>query len=50
MFSIFRKSKSKKVREVLQLLADYHAVPLDNELFVKQYRHMFALLQILERK
>jgi len=50
MLSLFRKTKAKKVREVLELLASYHAVPLDNEQFCVQYRHMIQMLKTLERK
>lgn len=50
MFSLFRKTKAQKVREVLEMLAAYHAVPLDNELFKVQYRHMITMLLTLERK
>ncbi|UOF78952.1 hypothetical protein [Microviridae sp.] len=43
-----KKSKLAAVETTLKLLAGYHAVPLDNEAFLKQYRHVFALLNILK--
>jgi len=46
----FRKTKTKKVLEVLQLLAGYHAVPIDNPQFMLQYRHMYALIKALKGK
>lgn len=45
-----KKSKLVAVDTTLKLLAAYHAVPLDNELFMKQYRHVFALRNNLKGK
>lgn len=45
----FKKSKINSIEQTLKLLAAYHAVPLDNEQFIRQYRHIFAMLAVLKK-
>lgn len=40
---MFKKRKTAHLESTLKQLAAYHAVPLDNEQFVRQYRHLFAM-------
>lgn len=46
---IFRSSKVAAVKTTIKLLADYHAVSLDNPDFRRQYRHLFAMLSVLDK-
>ena len=43
-----KPTKIKRLQDTLIMLADYHAVPLDNDKFISQYRHVFALLNNLQ--
>jgi hypothetical protein len=47
---LFRKSKINAVEKTLKLLAGYHAVKLDNEQFMRQYRHIFTMLAVLRKE
>lgn len=41
---LFTKTKDlKSLERTIKLLAGYHAVKLDNEQFLKQYRHLISL-------
>jgi len=45
----FKTSKIRTLEKTLKMLASFQAVPLDNEKFVYQYRHIFALIAILKK-
>lgn len=40
---MFKKRKLAHLETTIKQLAKYHAVPLDNEQFVRQYRHLIAM-------
>jgi len=45
---LFKKSKLRALQTTLELLAGFHAVPLDNPAFMRQYRQIFALIAIMK--
>lgn len=47
MFFHTKTTDLKAVERTIKLLAGYHAVPLDNEQFVTQYRHLISMYLVL---
>lgn len=50
MFAILKKNDLQACERTIKLLKKYHAVPDDNEQFQSQYRHLFALRNILKTR
>lgn len=45
-----KSNQIKTIEKTLIILANYHAVPLTNEKFILQYRHLLSLYNNLKGK
>lgn len=46
-----RKTKEiKSIEKTLKMLADYHGMNMDNEQFLRQYRHLISMYFLLVKR